>query len=1343
MLLTALTTNGEPNVFFVNDDTPAGHRIGRITYFNGHQNLPFDSDFLRCVLVRANRPPAAYFRLDETKGYIFTKTTIDREALCPIISPGDRPVPSNPMSASQIQMNDWKSISGEIAHECEFSFQVALHRKSNERTNYPSLPEFVDIKVVVVDRNDHVPTFQSHKFINLSVPESAPVGTRIRLPLAVDPDSPKFGIQRYQIFPIDSPDWSLYQQTNDRLYEGNLFQEVVGLFLELRSPLDREKQESFVFEIKAYDTSDELTLTRFDDRNSVKIYLSVEDINDNGPIFLPQFDKEALSDNLRNLDQLGDFEVVTYRAEVTETSWPKSPVLVLKATDPDSTKFAITRFDFAPHVDPSTRRFFRINEHTGEIFLRQPLDFEQKSSYSFDVIAVDGEHEHRMKLEGSNSQPPSNELRDGIYTATARVLIVVKDINDEFPQIELDYLRLDESTGRPATYSAIKENAEPPQFIADLLVTDKDANPMNNHVTCSVEDKSSSVISSGVTNSANKKICDTTCQFQLSEVRRQPGQVQYNLLAMQTLNREDSRLGGSARRIFILCKDSGNPAKTNQITVLVQVTDVNDNSPALQLIRPFFKPPVPGPASEENNVFLPENCPIGTVVARFNVTDLDIGDNGKVICSLLPPTDPLTIRFLEYFHVDPASCDVVVRKLIDREAFDPPPGDIPLTIEARDQGNPPLKTTVRLVIKIMNENDNPPILQNSIHRFSVKENLPAGTSVGSFSIIDLDGVHDQLMVRFQKHENLPFQLWFPNLSNSSNSISNDREITDNALVCYINTTQPLDREERETYEFKLLVIDTPDNIQHITGKTSRVHTTTATVFVTVEDVNDNDPSIIFPQQENKTFYLSNAEKKHYQLMTVNANDKDVMNDHFAFTLVHEKFIGSTPSSTHLPTRNQSSPDNGSTLLTNHFDKNEHKHQNKSISFLDIDRTTGTIYLSRDMSKDDTGLHAYHVIVQDADSPPRSASLRFLVRVEPVPPRSQSSQRRLPEVSGQDSVGRQLDSFNKLTFVPQNSGQTFEVEGERSDYEYQLKQQEVRQPRQHLSFPRLTGDAVLILSLGLILLLLLATLCLVIYARRWSTPVPTSSRTSRRSGRCSDFEHWFCIRFASRTQRDIVEQQKTAGSKFDLSQIEQQSRPWSPNVGTMTCPLQTFYASDKLGTPSSRETFAETADGSTIQRLCTPDRLYLRECRPFTSIPISINQNPIHLDQNSSDYTALQPPGRCQCCSPTNGGTCLYHSDSQFVPNDQSLSKPHEILNDMNPQYTPLKQYVTSPKSTTRTTLTQTCKRRKPTKSFDDLQHEGESMALYSHVGLNKDVDETMEETTKFQFRDNGHDKSKA
>jgi len=56
--------------------------------------------------------------------------------------------------------------------------------------------------VSIVDENDNSPTFHDLHFAQ-QVSESAEVGSGFTIPAATDPDSPRYGVTRYELSPPD------------------------------------------------------------------------------------------------------------------------------------------------------------------------------------------------------------------------------------------------------------------------------------------------------------------------------------------------------------------------------------------------------------------------------------------------------------------------------------------------------------------------------------------------------------------------------------------------------------------------------------------------------------------------------------------------------------------------------------------------------------------------------------------------------------------------------------------------------------------------------------------------------------------------------------------------------------------------------------------------------------------------------------------------------------------------------------------------------------------------------------------------------------------------------------
>ncbi|KFP25306.1 Protocadherin gamma-B7, partial [Colius striatus] len=110
--------------------------------------------------------------------------------------------------------------------------------------------------------------------------------------------------------------------------------------------------------------------------------------------------------------------------------------------------------------------------------------------------------------------------------------------------------------------------------------------------------------------------------------------------------------------------------------VEVQVEDVNDNVPEVILTSLTST--------------LSEAAPPNTVVALFNVRDLDSGDNGRTNCELLGE-QPFSIMS----QADGAYA-LVTSEVLDREQM----AEYNVTVQAHDEGSPALSVYKTLLVRL-------------------------------------------------------------------------------------------------------------------------------------------------------------------------------------------------------------------------------------------------------------------------------------------------------------------------------------------------------------------------------------------------------------------------------------------------------------------------------------------------------------------------------------------------------------------------------------------------------------------------------------------------------------------
>jgi protocadherin-16/23 len=88
----------------------------------------------------------------------------------------------------------------------------------------------------------------------------------------------------------------------------------------------------------------------------------------------------------------------------------------------------------------------------------------------------------------------------------------------------------------------------------------------------------------------------------------------------------------------------------------------------------------------------------------------------------------------ELFGIFPNSGWIYLRGMLDRETRD----RYDLTVLASDNGTPSSTATTRVIVNIMDANDNDPKFLKTSYEFSVEENLRRGSVVGVIQAKDAD-----------------------------------------------------------------------------------------------------------------------------------------------------------------------------------------------------------------------------------------------------------------------------------------------------------------------------------------------------------------------------------------------------------------------------------------------------------------------------------------------------------------------------------------------------------------------------------------------------------------------------
>uniref|UniRef100_A0AAZ1XVQ2 Cadherin domain-containing protein n=2 Tax=Oreochromis aureus TaxID=47969 RepID=A0AAZ1XVQ2_OREAU len=291
------------------------------------------------------------------------------------------------------------------------------------------------------------------------------------------------------------------------------------------------------------------------------------------------------------------------------------------------------------------------------------------------------------------------------------------------------------------------------------------------------------------------------------------------LVLQKALDREKQ----AVVKLTLTAVDGGKPPNTGSVQIIVHVLDVNDNTPMFS--KTLYKARVN------------ENAPAGSLVIHLNATDLDEGDNGRVIYIFVKRAnfDPADL-----FFINAETGEITVKGHLDYEAQ----SAYEIHVQATNRGPSPRRANGKLLVEIVDVNDNAPEIVVTSLMNPVREDTAIGSVVALVTVTDKDGGENG-QTRGKLAGSTPFKL----ISNYKNYYS---------LV----VDGPLDREERSVYNVTIIAND--EGIPSLSAS--------SVVNVEISDVNDNAPRFAEPAIN---IYVKENRPVGARLYTINAVDPDI------------------------------------------------------------------------------------------------------------------------------------------------------------------------------------------------------------------------------------------------------------------------------------------------------------------------------------------------------------------------------------------------------------------------------------------------------------------------------------
>ncbi|VBB28755.1 unnamed protein product [Acanthocheilonema viteae] len=169
--------------------------------------------------------------------------------------------------------------------------------------------------------------------------------------------------------------------------------------------------------------------------------------------------------------------------------------------------------------------------------------------------------------------------------------------------------------------------------------------------------------------------------------------------------------------------DQGIPPLSSNISVVLNVLDVNDN-------RPEFK-------EQMYSVAVPEDVQLMTDILTIQAKDLDSEQNGRISYRLSEAN--------HHFGIHPVIGNIFVKATLDRETI----AEHRLLVIASDQGKPELFSQATVHVKILDVNDNSPSCP-TVNSFMLTDDIDVGEIFEKVIATDPDeGLNGSLSYRLQ------------------------------------------------------------------------------------------------------------------------------------------------------------------------------------------------------------------------------------------------------------------------------------------------------------------------------------------------------------------------------------------------------------------------------------------------------------------------------------------------------------------------------------------------------------------------------------------------------------------
>ncbi|XP_019899394.2 protocadherin Fat 1a isoform X4 [Esox lucius] len=606
----------------------------------------------------------------------------------------------------------WLTTLKELDREKTSKYTVAV--LATDRGDKVQLVTSATVDVSVADVNDNPPRFTAEIYKGTVSEDDPPPSGVIAILSTTDADTEEINKQVHYFITGGDPQGQFAIE-----HLQNEWKVLV------RKPLDREERGNYLLNITATDGT-------FAAQAVVEV--KVLDANDNSPVC----------------------EKSLYTESVPEDSPAGRLILQVSATDADIRSNAHISYELrGPGAE-----LFTIDPDTGELKTQRPLDREEQEEYHMTARALDGggrycEAAVHLTVEDANDNAPqftSDPYAITVFentevgTFVARLLASDLDtgLNGDILYSLADsadgHFSVEERTGVISLGKPLDREA---QAVYELKAraTDRGA-PRRLSSLCRVTVSVLDINDNPPVFERREYVAavaeDVAVGTQVLRVHAASrdveanGEISYAIVSGNEhgMFSVDPRTGD----IFIIepldfeasheyyltveAADGGTPSLSDMATVNINLTDVNDNSPAF--------------SQSTYTAVVAEDAEPGKTVLAVMAEDADGPSNNHVRYSIMGGNQGSP------FTIDPIRGEVKVARQLDRETT----SGYTLTVLASDNGVPARSSSATVNIDVSDVNDNPPLFAQANYSLIVQENRPMGTSILQLTASDRDATHN-------------------------------------------------------------------------------------------------------------------------------------------------------------------------------------------------------------------------------------------------------------------------------------------------------------------------------------------------------------------------------------------------------------------------------------------------------------------------------------------------------------------------------------------------------------------------------------------------------------------------